>query len=271
MRGEVGGEPAAHLLRRRLRGDQLRVALLQRRPAPATARRTARRRRPGAVEHVVAELVVGDLRGQLGVPLAGLGRRLRSRAQAIHGGRQNRGSGSSHACRSTRGRRPAPVYTVLGRVDEGLGQLAAQGQRAAGPGRVGAGQAAGRGGHGQRGQPGPVEAEPVGQVERRCGPAPGRSAAGRGRGWAPARAAAGCRRPTPRPARPAGRAAAVSPATSGSVASMPSAAAPMPASSRTGGRAAQQCTTTGTPSAADQRRAAASCTSRLAAPRGTVP
>ena len=72
VRRELGGELAADLLGGRVGRRQLRVRLLERQQlAPERVELPVRDDR--RVEHVVAELVVGDLGGQLGVPRADVG------------------------------------------------------------------------------------------------------------------------------------------------------------------------------------------------------
>ena len=232
--------------------------------ARATARRTARRRRSARRARSSG---TGGRRSPWPAGRAAHGPR--TSAHAVRLTRRTddqpgeRAAWDQALCR--RPRRGRRLRAVLGRVDEGLAELAAQGQRTPGPGRVGAGQPAGRRGHGQRGQPRAVEAEPVGQVEPRAGRAAGRCTGPAGPGpacAAPGSPGVGGAAPgvtagdQPEQQRDAGvphlpqrvqrAGCAVAPATSGRVASMPSAAAPTPASSRTGGRAAQQCSTTGT-------------------------
>jgi hypothetical protein len=171
------------------------------------------------------------------------------------GGRAGRGGGVITARPAFAGCRPPETsVSFLRRVDERFAELAAEGERALGPGRVGARQAAGRGGYGEVGEAHAVETEPVGEVERGAGQRPAGRAGRPGRGPEPCRAGAACPRPTPRRTRRGRRARRCAPATDGRVASTPMATAPTAPSTSNGGRSAQQCTTTGTPTAVTSAR-----------------
>ena len=186
--------------------------------APATARRTGRRRRPGRPARSSG---TGGRRPPR--PAAACRSRtsgvVRSRpATTAPDSRPTTRRGGTGYRRETHGQAPhagddagAPARRTAvrsGGSTKAWAELAGTGPaRAAGP-APGSAPARPQVGVGTAARPARARSkpEPVGQVERRCGPAPGRSPAGPGRGWAPARAAAGCRRPTPRPARPAARA-----------------------------------------------------------------